>query len=310
MNKSIPTIVIEEHNEAFFVWHDAILNKTLPPKNTCLIHFDSHADIDLPNLSISLHKEAMTLKDIYDLTYNELDLQNFITPCIYQEMFNEVYWFQPDLCKKKKGILHVWSHRNQGKQLFMSMSDKGFPGTKKCPFFWKNTSDSFESSSSSTILDIDIDFFLCEDEPVPLMIEITRDEFDRYETNRLHPLRFSMGNSIKPVKKDGKFYYILELMDDPGIGGARVNNIDDNNIVIFNREHSLEEAFKKVQEMTFFLKKNNLRPELINICRSHYSGYTPRNFSDQIQKMVIKSLESLFKLKIQHIDDLLKDKGF
>lgn len=47
MNK-IPFYIIEEHHEAFLIWHYAIIKGLINKNRNTLLHIDEHSDMLLP----------------------------------------------------------------------------------------------------------------------------------------------------------------------------------------------------------------------------------------------------------------------
>ena len=60
---------------------------------------------------------------------------------------------------------------------------------------------------------------------------------------------------------------------------------------------------KRVNKFIDFLIRNNLKPGLIDICRSRYSGYTPADQWEYIENKLMEGLGELYNLKITHVSE-------
>src|SRR5215472_9699272 len=90
----IPLFRLEEHHEAFLVWHYAIARQLMPASQNILLHVDEHSDWATPRLRRSIESAGSTLSGIAAFTYAELDIGSFIWPAIYKGIFAEVYWMR------------------------------------------------------------------------------------------------------------------------------------------------------------------------------------------------------------------------
>jgi hypothetical protein len=91
--KNVPLVVVEEHHEAFYVWHYAAQEGWLGRDGNTLLHVDEHADMFLPRLRRPL-TSISSLTDLAEFTYNELNIGNFIWPAIYLGFFSRVLWLR------------------------------------------------------------------------------------------------------------------------------------------------------------------------------------------------------------------------
>ena len=86
------TYIIEEHNEAFYVWNHARQNRLIKETNNILLHVDEHADNIPPQLNLSMHDLDRDMEQLKNFTYGELNIASFIVPAFYQGIFNCIYW--------------------------------------------------------------------------------------------------------------------------------------------------------------------------------------------------------------------------
>jgi hypothetical protein len=292
----IPTVIVEEHNEVFFVWHDAIRRSLLPSTGNALLHVDAHADISLPDLSVSLAKQNMTLEEIFYITYSELNIQNYLTASVYQEIFNEVVWLRPCKERGRSGRIFVWSEDGKGERLFMSASRPfiEIDDLKECGYYWLDFDKDY-TPNGSVVLNIDLDFFTCGGKCSPALVEVTRTEYERYMNDRRHYLRFTLGSQVKPLIRDGRYYLALRLLD-----GAHISGI---------RKVPLEEAYGRIERLAIYLEENRLMPSLITVCRSVLSGYTPSDMCEQLQASLFEVLGKTYPLRVDHIDRIIESRS-
>ncbi len=77
--KGVPTIVMDNHNHAFYFWMEAALQGRLAPGAT-LVHVDQHKDMRRPE-SLFVADE-LTLEAIFDYTHRSLNVGNYIVPAV------------------------------------------------------------------------------------------------------------------------------------------------------------------------------------------------------------------------------------
>ena len=82
-----PFFKIEEHHEAFLVWHDAIKRKFLPKKGNTLLHVDQHSDLAKPVLRTSINELKLEKEALLSFTYDELGIGNYIFPAVFTGIF-------------------------------------------------------------------------------------------------------------------------------------------------------------------------------------------------------------------------------
>lgn len=71
----VPTVVMDNHNHAFYFWYEAVAGGTLAPGAT-LIHVDQHRDTRVPERMF----DGQTLQDAFDYTNFHLNVGNYIVP--------------------------------------------------------------------------------------------------------------------------------------------------------------------------------------------------------------------------------------
>ena len=300
--KTIPLFLFEEHHEAFFVWNYAVVNKLINSFNNTLLHVDEHSDMSVPKFNHSITSLNQTLKDIYQFTYNELSIANFIIPAIYQGIFSQVYWLYQSNNEGKgaKKTILVYSHKGEGKVLMIDFNYDASAFTlfnidfKIFLFKLLKTKDEF-STIQSVVLDIDLDYFSCNAPYYyyPGKLEVTKDEYDSFNTNKRHFLRLHFGSGIKSIVENGKYYLLF--------------NSSQTELISSKLKVSQEEIIKRIDLFIQFLEINNVQPQLIDICRSRMSGFTPEDQWEFIEEKLIEKLSILYKLDIKHIHEVYAD---
>lgn len=297
--KKVPLFIFEEHHEAFFVWNYSVMNNLIKNFNNTLLHVDEHSDMAVPKFNYSIKSIQDKLQNIYEFTYNELSIANFIVPTIYQGMFSHLYWLYQSTNEgkgSKKPIL-VYSHQGEGRVLMIDINcDVGtlafFNSDFKNALFKSiKTHDEFPESKS-VVLDIDLDYFSCNPHYYHYKgkLEVTKEQYDSFNIDKHHFLRFSLGSGINSKIEDGKYYLLFNSLHPEVIPGKL--------------KVSEEEIVRRIDIFIDFLIKNNVEPQLIDICRSRLSGFTPEDQWEFIEEKLIEKLSTLYELQINHIREI------
>ncbi len=298
MNK-IHTFIIEEHHEAFLVWNYAINNCIIPKENNVLYHFDEHADMNTPRFNSCIHDNLKDLGKLKEFTYRELSIADFIIPSVYLGIFNKVYWFKQRKSKKRRQSNYfVRSYNQQGKKLIsgaqreLNIDDRD---RKTFKYFIRNIEE-VPSSNKKIILDIDLDYFSCVGDLNDIgehFIQITKSEYDKFKKDRHNRLNYIGLNRVEAIKRDSKYYYLINYFEEIYPNALKVD------------EYIIKERIKLFGRT---LKVKSIKPQLITICRSRHSGYTPGDQWSFIQKELIQELKRIYNLSILQIEKLLDHK--
>ena len=143
------------------------------------------------------------------------------------------------------------------------------------------------------LLDIDLDYFSAIERPSEyqsLRIAITREEYERFTSDKYHSLRF-VGPRFEAKEADGQFYYEINEADE--IYAAKLKT-DEGSIAV------------RVQELIDSLKAKDIQPQLISLCRSKISGYTPEGQCEFIQELLVNGLDSIYDMDICHVEGILR----
>ena len=288
----IPTFILEEHNEAFYVWKKCIRQGIIKKKDNLLLHFDDHADMQVPKFNHPLTEiNSRNLNEIREFVYNDLTIASFIIPAVYLGIFNEVSWIRYDLPKDETQKLYISSYFNDAKFLFLRPNNNKLTHDDRKEFIYKKIESTrinfLNKQKKDVCLDIDLDYFSCVVDPYTtneVIINITKEEYDDFLHNKkYHSLKYLV-HKLEAKEFEGKYYYII-------------NNY--NTIYPSARKVSLETINQRIKELINSLKKFQIQPKLITICRSRISGFTPEDQYEKIEKTLLNSLKEYLSLDVQ-----------
>ncbi|NCR21108.1 MAG: hypothetical protein GPJ27_03870 [Microcystis aeruginosa L111-01] len=300
---AIPLLIMEEHHEAFFIWNYAVLNGWIPPNKNLLLHVDEHSDFGTPNLSNSLNSLKGDLENIYNFTYTELGIADFIIPSIYQGIFNELYWLrQTHNAEQTEVMNHVFSLNAEGKILFVTedVNKAGLFNLDRKPLKNKliTTTDSLVNQEKTVVVDIDLDYFSCDNQAGEVWeIEVSKETYESFLNNPYDPIRIKLGGTAKMKEKNGKSYFYMQrpIMES-----------------VLEKDRALKvsqaEILERIEKFSTFLIENKIQPKLIDICRSRLSGYTPGDQWQFIESNLIKKLQDIYPVEVKSIQDILSVK--
>ncbi|NEP48703.1 MAG: hypothetical protein F6K65_07645 [Moorea sp. SIO3C2] len=305
----IPVFIVEEHNEAFFIWHYAVMKKLMLASNNILLHVDEHSDFRSPRLNQSIDDlDRTNLTDLYHFTYNELNIENFIIPAIYQGLYQQFYWLQhpyPNLSTTPKSIC-ISSSDSEGNCLISKTFQKNEVNAKTY-FKWlidpnyqlaqiqHLTVDDEFPDNQLVVLDIDLDYFSCNQEFKILQgnIEITEAQYQSFIQDRYHYLRVLLGSGVSTRVEDGKYYLVFK------------HNPYSSNVSQRQKKVSESEIVKRIKKLVGFLQHNNVKLQLVCLCRSRISGYTPDDQWKFIEDFLLQQLGEVYDINVMSIDEIL-----
>jgi hypothetical protein len=296
-----PIFIIEEHHEAFFIWNYAVINGLIPASGNTLLHIDQHADTSPARFYTSIKSLSNDLRAIGKFTYNELGIGIFIPAALYQGLFKELYWLQHNKLKVAT-TLHIYSYNQAGQALLMTANihEAGVFSSDRqsVDYQIKTAADTLPTPPETVVLDIDLDYFSCAKEyPWQNMgssrVEITEAEYERITTNKYHPLRLSAGG-VKVHRENGRYYLLVNAFSEAVTTQLKV---------------SPEQILHRIELLAKFLQDNQVRPQLIDICRSRFSGFTPEDQWEFIEHNLLEKLNGLYNGEVSHISEIwLKEK--
>ncbi len=297
---AIPLFIMEEHHEAFFLWNYAALKELIPASKNILLHVDEHSDFGVPNLSHSLNSLNGNLEKLYDFTYTELGIADFIIPVVYQGIFNELYWLrQTHNAEQTESKNQVFSLNAEGKFLFVTDQIKKAglfnPDRKTLKNKLITTADSFDNQEKTVVLDIDLDYFSCDNQAGEVLkIEVSKEVYESFLNNPYDRIRIKLGGTAKMEEKNGKYYFSMQR--------PIMESVLEKDLAL---KVSQSEIIERIDQFGEFLTVNKIQPKIIDIARSRLSGYTPDDQWQFIESNLIKKLENIYSLEVKFIQDIL-----
>lgn len=290
--------IVEEHHEAFIVWHHALQKGFISKShNNHLVHLDEHSDMSSPRLNTPLHQVPSV--DIADFTYQELNIASFIVPSLYLGFFNTMHWVRQNHQGRtaEKNELYVRTKENSGKWFVTgkySLIDQctaGMEGTDIVRYDYYKQQLQTLPELSKVFLDIDLDYFSCNVNPLlnGLSIEVTEDEYHSFRENRYHRLNYFDFGKVEAIRREGKFYFLLNHFNEKYESPLKVSD---------------EQIETRVSEAISVLDQR-ISPSIISLCRSRHSGYTPLDQWEEIENQVIAGLQQIYAIEdVIHISEI------
>ncbi|MDR2528974.1 MAG: UPF0489 family protein [Synergistaceae bacterium] len=279
----IPLYIIEEHNEVFRVWNQAVEEGYLPPFGNSLLHVDHHPDFECGAYGGDMSALFGSSKDIRDFA-DCLGIADFICPAIYQGMFNEIVFlrdFDSFISKPRQMTLSLDASGclvtgtptplNRGivaapeaDHRFFTYSQGGLGGAFHTP--------------QPIALDIDLDYFCWDDSRSSMLdakLEITEEAYRSMTGNPYHPFRLLPKIIARAIEENGRYYLSYFAMPKP------------------DPLPSEKQIKTRIKRFITWLASNAVSPRVISLCRSRHSGYTPARMWRAIEKRLLDDLKEL-----------------
>jgi hypothetical protein len=277
----IPIEIIEEHNEAYYIWWKAVEEGILPPTGNTLFHIDHHDDMECGGYFWDFTTPFTDLAQRERFTYEKLGIADFIAPALFEGLFQTFYNMKaliPIPFQKTERFVHLkgTSELQMGNYIPLLHSTRRKNGDSTYRFF-----DYYEGSLTDTpplksvVLDIDLDYFCWDDTLAtvpPKRMEITKEAYQEYQTDRYHPFRIIPKRMIF-AEEENEHYY-LRYQEVPGA----------------HKETTEEQIKKRATRFLDWLAKQPWTPTLITLCRSAHSGYLPSDKAVYVEKVVREGL--------------------
>jgi hypothetical protein len=288
------TYICDEHNEAFYYWHEAKYQGILDQPFD-LLHVDAHDDMGQPQvLEKSLYyadNQAESYLEHYKkLAQSHLDTGGFIRPAVLTGVVRNVYFVYPDWrnYRQKRQRLTICSVFGEGRNLRHNLKIdettdpkvlRAFPDLKW--FAYSTRSKDNLPRKRKVILDIDFDYFACIDtirNHLWYDLEVTPDQFDRqagFLTNK--SLAFA-ALDFKFFERDGKYY-------------VKVSHQKLSEESYLPSKHEIE---SEIDGLISRLVAGRVKPVVITLCRSCISGYCPASYRSFIEEKLTHRLKAAF----------------
>ena len=331
IGQSIPVFIVEEHNQAFYVWWWAKQRGYYEGPAT-LFHFDAHPDMSIPHLDVSIY-EALALpndvertrmmKDFVD-TY--LDIGSFIAPAICAGLVQNIYFIPPGniiptqriIWQKKEKI--IGSREGTGREfiggtlnrtmihsmIFWNVLPEDYEFidtvtlrrdvesvlTDAVEYTYIETTPNYLPKDKAVIVDIDLDFFSSLNSPA-MRQPVTINITKEY----YHKYKDSLYHplryvGLRPVFQRENNHYLLVLEPFHFAVEDRINT---------------EEVIRELADLcAHSIADTQNETKLLTISRSSKSGYTPSSQVEFIQETLLNALSAVLpgRLDIRRYDSL------
>lgn len=284
-------ITINEHNEAFLVLTYLASKKKLS-SNYSLIHVDEHHDLGRAIIKEKDLEQLDNPENLKKITYEQIRVSDYILPLVKNNIVNEVIWINN--FKTSKDYNCKLTSEYNGEYLILNYQPiKESVGDFRLKLIKLHEGENKSVFKDKCILSIDLDYFSCDDDAGEnSKIEITEEAY-KINTEELYSKwKMIFGSKINYYTENNKFY-----MTYCGLEGPKEKKRNSKSIIK-----------KKVDELGIFLKENIINPDVILICKSNYSGYTPREDINFTHEEVVKMLQDLYKkTNNTDISDLIRE---
>ncbi|MBR5095254.1 MAG: UPF0489 family protein [Oscillospiraceae bacterium] len=289
----IPVFRMEEHCEAYAIWHIAIDEGIIAPTGNLLLHVDHHDDLDDGPYRHDFTAPVTDAAQALDMVRNVLGIADFIVPAFWEEIFDRMINFKSIFSSKKEASEKIVQLR-KGNDLCMrdpiglvdSDEDENRE-SKKVVLYEELSLMKPLPIEQPVVLDIDLDYF-CFDNSLSIgeapKLEITREAYEAFLSQPRHPLRILARRMIYVEQEGDRYFFVLRMPAPP----KRVT-----------REERIRQ---RVDKFFAWLKENEIRPVLIDICRSRISGYCPSDRWELVEELVLKGLDELYGIELR--DDM------
>ena len=300
--QKIPTVLMEEHRDAYYHWHRFIDMGAIPPSGNYLLHIDHHDDMECPGYDWDLTSMPQNAQEALDFTDRCLGIADFIVPAVWEGTFDTIHILKElvpapvrststdlRLMQGSRGCLKITDRSKAGQDrdwhagapwLIPERKNAG-ERSLTCQVKYGGLNDTDRFPGSGVVLDVDLDYF-CWDNSTsfgePRRIEITEDAYQSFVNDRDHPLRILPSRIIDVTRDEGKYWLYLSQTypQDP---------VPDDTVIL-----------RRIQRLFYYLRYTGIRPLAIDICRSVRSGYLPAQKAAFVQDNFTRILEEYFPL--------------
>jgi hypothetical protein len=291
-NAPIPLVIIEEHHEAFCIWHNAVWRDWIPAAGNMLLHVDTHSDLRVPTLGRPI-PAFLDPADVALFTYEELGIGTFIWPAVVEGLLTKMLWLQPAPAAAHSDAGQAWITTSPEVELHVHWGKAGHQARRRPDRgYLEVTSPAAHDAvllDAPFILDIDLDYFACHRHAHGRFeVEVTQAAYEEFVSNPYHFLRLSCWDKVAARSEGGRRFLRF--------GGHRAPAASDVDTAAVH---------ERGERMFAMLAAQRERPLLITLCRSIHSGYTPRELAADIETMLLERLSSMYDIDPIPMTDLI-----
>jgi hypothetical protein len=294
--KQLKLVVFEEHNEAFFVWHQAKKNGWIASSGNTLIHIDEHSDWNYPRLTQPILEGNESSEVALDFSRNQLNIGNFIWPAIYQKTFDQVLWCKASYMKEHPASrMFIIKTNEHGYEFVTGMTTQDFVsighGSPSFVHYQKIPLSHQITVKAPVVISICLDFFSSWVFPKTKNseIEISQREAEKFKNDPYHFLKLTTGSRVDLIYKHDQPFLMFNQYEYEEWSRLKV---------------SPEEIDNRIDKLLHMISKPEIDIKLVTISRSRLSGYTPDDQWEFIEQKLIDKMSEIFDIKISSLADI------
>lgn len=288
---SIPICILEEHHEAFYAWNYFVKKGWMKPENNYLLHIDHHDDMEAGGYDWDFTEWPENLEGFYQITYEKLGIADFIVPAIFEGLFSDVHIMKnviPKAINSEKRLVKCKDRSQLCMSSYIPFIHAQYEKEKaeNYQFFMLHTGGLTSwKTDKNIVLDIDLDYF-CWDDSLstrnPKRLELTKESYEEFIRNPYHPFRILPRKLLQAVEENGHYY--IEYKEN-----IAPDKLPEKKWLV-----------NRLDNLCTWLKENELKPSVIDICRSSRSGYLPLDgcvYGMNIEEELIRRLSEIWGLE-------------
>ena len=282
----IPLLKMQEHCEAYALWHLAVEKGWIAPTGNLLLHVDHHDDLGHGPYWHNFEEPVTNAHQAKAFAEEALGIADFIVPAfwdgIFDEMINFNSIFESPEQVQKNVVLRSWPNQLNFREIIPLVDMEAIKNNDlryRVVTCRKLSLCPIAPLDKPVVLDIDLDYF-CWDHSlstcVPSRMEVTRASYEEFCKNPLHPWRITARRMLFAEQEDGRYYIVLR---EPPLEKRFTRN---------------ELVLRRLDKFAAWLEQNQVRPAVIDVCRSSLSGYCPADRVEWIERELLQRLTALY----------------